>query len=81
MFKYILLILSCSILLSSDISVNGYIYDQSKNPIYNAEVYIKDISIGTVTDSLGYFNLLLDSIDDSFFLSVSHVAYKYIEIE
>ena len=70
-----LILLFICFAICSDISINGYIYDEDKVPIYNAEVYLKDISTGTTSDSLGYFNLFVPP-KDIYEISLSHVAYK-----
>ena len=75
MLIYICLLITFCFSLDRFETIEGYVYDIKQEPIYNVQVYIEELSIGTATDSLGYFNIDVPSMK-GFFLSVSHVAYK-----
>jgi len=75
MLIYICLFISFSLSLNQSQTIEGYVYDVSQDPIYNVQIYIEELSIGTTTDSSGYFNIEIPSMN-GFSLLVSHVAYK-----
>ena len=78
MVKPLIYIFICSSISFCIDNINGYIYDVENNPIHNAEVYIEELSLGSVTDSTGYFSIILSKplLDESnYMLNVSHIAY------
>ncbi len=80
MIRYILILLSLiSILFCEDI-VSGYVYDSLNQPIENVQVSIDNSSLGTITDSLGYFSL---NVDLTLYktISFSHIAYNNKSID
>ena len=76
MMRYILISLSLvSILFCEDI-VSGYVYDSLKQPIENVQVSIDNSSLGSITDSLGYFSLNVDLTLNNRFESYSTPEFK-----
>ena len=76
-FIYTFLFISIGFSLNSSI-IDGYVYDSDGKSISNVEVYIEELSIGSVTDSSGYFQIMSSDLlkkQDSFFLTVSHIGY------
>ena len=61
-------------LISSQNIIDGYVYDESNSGIYNVEIYINNTTAGSITDSLGYFQLILPD-NSEYLLSISHIGY------
>ena len=62
-----------------DAIIDGYIVDSDENPIYNAEIYIKELSTGVVSDISGYFQITIpDSISaqKDYTIIISHIGYE-----
>ena len=58
--------------------LEGYVYDSNLNPLYNVEVYIEDASLGTITDTSGYFQIIIPYLFEKQFdytLTISHIGY------
>ena len=53
---------------------------ENDNPVYNAEVYVEKLSIGSTTNASGYFSIELPH-DSDYILSVSHVGYNSKNID
>ena len=65
-------------------ALNGYVYDSNGIPISNVEVYIEKISIGSVTDASGYFQITFPKLskeENDYFLIVSHIGYVSKKVE
>ena len=63
-------------------NIKGYVYDSKNIPIYNAEVYIENLSIGSVTDSLGYFEIALPSnFNKKNIITISHIGYETKKVD
>ena len=77
---FITFFISWSFSLEEEYILNGYVQDANEKPIYNVELFVKNLSIGTTTDSLGYFTIKLP-LDSDYLLSVSHIAYNPKDIK
>ena len=65
-------------LLSSVQSISGFVLDyEGKSPINDANIFIKEYDIGTVTDENGYFLLPINSISENQIdLNIKVIGYK-----
>ncbi len=68
--------------LSAQHVIRGVVYDkENSEPIHNANIYINRQSIGTTTDSEGYFSLKLPSTYSSdWVVIIDHVAYDTLQV-
>ena len=74
---YAFLYISFAICLDRS-TISGYVYNLEGKPLYNAEVYIEELLIGSATDSLGYFQITSPSLlkkEKKYILIVSHIGY------
>jgi len=63
-------------------TIIGFVYDCNNGvQIENANLHIKNTNIGTSSNELGFFKLILDSLNKDKQLIISHVAYKEITYE
>jgi len=62
----------------AEIEIRGIVTDNQKNPIAGASVGVKNLTGGTVTDSLGNFKITVPNGNES--LVVSYVGYATLEI-
>lgn len=75
-------VLNCFLLLvcyyqasTQSFEFNGIIYgSESKNPVANVNIKIAGESIGTTSDELGNFNIIIDKIPCT--LILSHISYE-----
>ena len=65
-------------LLSSVQSISGFVFDfEDKSPINDANIFIKEYDIGTITDENGYFLLPVNSISENQIdLNIKFIGYK-----
>ena len=63
----------------SQVNLEGKIYDESKNPLQGANVYIKGTYNGTITDNTGSYSIVTSSESDTI-LVVSFLGYEKQEI-
>lgn len=67
-------------LIGKSQSISGFIYDENNTPVAFANVYIKNISLGTTTDSEGkYFYQFTDP--GVYNLVITAVGYKTAEVQ
>jgi hypothetical protein len=71
-FGLLALLVTCNC-FSQTLRLAGKVYSQEQKPIAGASVFIPAIQIGTTTDSLGNYLLLLPK--GTYFLQYSHVSY------
>ena len=78
----LLLIIFQGLLFSSAYNIYGEVLDSNtKKPIQNVNIYIKNETIGTVTDKDGLFNLSLNNLfTNSFNLTIQAIGYENVEI-
>ena len=78
----LLLIIFQGLLFSSVYNIYGEVLDSNtKKPIQNVNIYIKNETIGTVTDKDGLFNLSLNNLfTNSFNLTIQAIGYENVEI-
>jgi hypothetical protein len=79
---FFLFLISFSIFGQNRVKVKGHIFQtDTKAPIVGAVISVSEIGYGTVTDSLGYYELIIAK--GSFLVEVSHQGYfrKYLRIE
>jgi len=77
---YIVSLLLCTGFLSAQ-TLSGYIYDrESKEPIWNASVYLDGTSYNTITDVMGRFDLPVGR-EMNTRLVISHVKYDKVVCE
>lgn len=79
--KKLLLLLVVWCCISVDLmaqTLTGVVYDElTKQPVYNANVYLRGTSYYTITDSLGKFTLTVrQAVNTS--LIISHLAYEEV---
>ena len=81
--KIVLLIAFLSFSFSQTYTVSGVILDsETKSPIKNVNVYMKNINNGSMTDESGYFKLIIDgiSIQSQGFLNIEIIGYEHESI-
>ena len=68
--------------LSQTYNISGKILDSTtKNPINNVNIFIKNTDFGTITNEVGYFNLLLsEQLVNEIDLSIKMIGYKELII-
>lgn len=73
---FIVWILLIEIMLSQSVSIHGLIYESStKEPILGANVYIKELDIGSSADENGYF-ALTDLEAGKYEITFSHIQFE-----
>ena len=78
MFKKYLPFIFITILLSEKSSVTGIILDENNNFVEGADVFIKDLNLGSNSDSNGRFlinNLPVGKLN----LTISMIGYEKVE--
>lgn len=60
---YVLFFLPC--VLFSQIKIEGYVYNEKGESIFGTSVYVDGSTIGTITNELGYFSLVIPSESNS----------------
>lgn len=74
----IVLALLLSVICKGQITIEGKVVDEDKNPLIAATILIKNTEIGTISNETGNFSLEIDSLPTT--LSVSYVGYPKQEI-
>ncbi len=73
------LLLCCSMLhlaFGQENQLQGVVVDTENVPIQYATIGVKGTSIGTITDSLGQFNLFVDSRNPNDSLIIRHIGFE-----
>ena len=80
--NFLLIIIFQGLLFSSSYNIYGEVLDfNTKNPIQNVNIYIKDQTVGTVTDNDGFFNLSLNDLSsNNINLIIKTIGYEDKEI-
>jgi len=68
----------CTEILLSQTTISGHITDESGSALIGATVYVKNSSIGTITDTEGYY--LLELTDSTETLIFSYIGYTTREV-
>ena len=81
--KFLLFFVIClSYSLAQTYNISGKILDsETKVPIYNVNIFIRNTNMGTITDPKGYFHLIWkDQVADSNELIIKMMGYKELTI-
>lgn len=73
-----LFIVSSSI-LAQKYTVSGHVYDKSGESLIGANVIVKELTVGTVTNTYGFYSITLPK--GKYTLLVSYVGFQDIELE
>lgn len=62
--------------------INGLVLNEDLEPIQNANIYIENYAIGSVSDADGYFSILLSDslLEKDLYLLLSHIAFDSIKV-
>ena len=71
----ILLILLLSTNVSAQMIITGQVVEENNDPIFGANVKVIDSSLGTTTDTLGKFELEIES-SSPIDLIITYIGYK-----
>ena len=64
-------------LLKQKIQLKGRVIDKNGEPLFGANVYLKNLNVGSVTDFDGLFNINVEEIvENEIALAVSYVGFK-----
>jgi len=66
--------------LSSQIKIEGHVYDESNAPIFGASVYIDGSTMGTMTDEFGFFSIAIPTQSNAI-LVFRNMGYQTAFIE
>ncbi len=80
-FAVLLLIILCTPLAATDISIKGRVrHANTYAPISNVNIYVRSVGGGTSTDENGYFNLKISDPADGMVVIFEHVAFDTLEL-
>ena len=77
-YKILLLVFFQQFLFSSEYNITGLLIDSdTQNPIINANIFIENKDVGTVSSEKGYFNLHLKNFTENYLnLNIQIIGYE-----
>jgi iron complex outermembrane receptor protein len=78
---FIIMLLTSVRVFAQDVKISGTVKDATGNPVSDASVNVKNKTVGTTTNSQGYFTLHAKNIKLPFTIVISGIGYDQQEVQ